>query len=101
MTSYWRGHVADFGSGACTWTANAWHRVRFQLVGKSFKVKLWDDGDDEPENWTLEVDDPDTWDGLTHQALGQKGWFGLGSYYRTTSILWDWIAIGTDGDDVP
>ena len=101
VTGYWRGHSADYGNGLCPLVANAWHMVRFELVGVTFRVKVWLATDTEPESWSLETTDPGVLDGMLHQTIGQKGWFGIGSHNGPTSILWDWIAIGTDGDDVP
>ena len=40
-----------------SYLANTWYWMRFRLEGTSLKVKVWADGETEPEAWTVETTD--------------------------------------------
>jgi hypothetical protein len=78
-------------------TANNWYKLRFQMIGQDIKVRVWADADPEPGTWNLEISD--TTRDSSHEPMGMGGWFGIGSGGSTNHILWDYISVGTDGDD--
>jgi hypothetical protein len=98
LVALWRGELGSLGSGACTWAANDWNMVRFEAVGNALKAKVWPASGAEPGSWSVEATDSGA---VERQAMGQAGWFGVGSYGSTATITWDTIAIGTEGDAVP
>lgn len=57
------------------WNAKAWYTLKTQVVpreggGVTVQAKVWPRGEDEPEAWTIQVDDPV---GHTHGAAGVYG----------------------------
>lgn len=51
--------------------ADIWFNVRVRVVGFNFKIKVWKDGDPEPNEWSAEGDDLDLDNGFS------SGYFGF------------------------
>jgi len=99
IISYVYGAYATFGLQAIDLSADTWYYVRFEAANKNFKVRVWAKGEEEPGAWLIDADDTyDNWDQYAH---AYKGYFGIGSIAATASVTWDWIGIGTDGDEAP
>ena len=61
-------HDLEIGKVAYQWESGAWHRVRFQAIPEAgentrIRLKLWNRGEKEPEEWLLDQIDPSAFAG--------------------------------------
>jgi len=69
-----------------------WYYVRYRVNGSTLRVRAWNDGQEEPTTWQLEV---------TDAGLASAGGVGVFGYYTNSTIHIDYVGVGTNGDTAP
>src|SRR5699024_4712799 len=70
---------------------NTWLNVVFKREGTMLKGKVWPYGADEPQDWSITVEDP----------LTNSGQIGLGHVTSSRYNDWAFVGVGTGGEDAP
>ncbi|GAB3798039.1 M14 family zinc carboxypeptidase [Virgibacillus kimchii] len=70
---------------------NTWLNVVLKREGSMLKGKVWPYGADEPEDWSITVEDP----------LTNSGQIGLGHVTSNRYNDWAFVGVGTGGEDAP
>jgi hypothetical protein len=70
---------------------NTWLNVVFKREGTMLKGKVWPYGADEPQDWSITVEDP----------LTNSGQIGLGHVTSNRYNDWAFVGVGTGGEDAP
>ncbi|MFA1821421.1 M14 family zinc carboxypeptidase [Virgibacillus oceani] len=70
---------------------NTWLNVVFKREGSMLKGKVWPYGADEPQDWSITVEDP----------LTNSGQIGLGHVTSNRYNDWAFVGVGTGGEDAP
>lgn len=87
------GSVTDLGEISVKNTAvssviDNWFYRRFEVTGNTWRVRVWDHGDDEPDGWDIEA---------TTERVSDSGYVGAGSY-STDIQQFDYVSVGTGGE---
>lgn len=82
-------NIYTAGGGAINAT-NTWAYIRAQISGNSLRVRVWRDGNAEPN----------TWSGTGTDNSLSTGRVGI-MIFNTAPVDIDWIGIGTGGDPAP
>jgi len=70
---------------------NTWLNVVLKREGSMLKGKVWPYGADEPEDWSITVEDP----------LTNSGKIGLGHVTSNRYNDWAFVGVGTGGEEAP
>ena len=92
ITEFVNGAANSLSSVAFTCSTGVWYWMRFQLIGTALKLRVWADGDAEPDTWQCEVADS------SHTV----GWAGLGIYPNSATTYYcdcDYYSVGICGDN--
>lgn len=75
------------------WTGDTWYYVRLRAEGSTISAKIWEEGETEPVEWTLETTD----------TTYTSGYAGIGNHtgLLADSRQWDIVGIGIDGASAP
>lgn len=78
--------------------SDTWYWFRTQFIASTLRLKYWKDGEPEPENWLIQVDDP--------SRIGLKGTVAFfGNVYSFTSgtayFEWNYLGVGINGAEAP
>jgi hypothetical protein len=85
---YVAGISTSVGTASKTIDSGKWYFIRFRAQGTALKLKVWEQGAEEPAAWDIEAADPDL----------SSGWVGLGAAVQSTNdeALYDFFNITTD-----
>ncbi|QKY70374.1 serine hydrolase [Lentibacillus sp. CBA3610] len=87
------GSFSLLGSAELPFTVeeDTWYQVVLQRDGDKLRTKVWPYGEEEPDDWQVEVtDDSLDW-----------GWIGLGHFSSGTVNDWAYVGVGTAGESAP
>lgn len=66
-----------------------WYWMRFRVQGNRLLARVWDDGQPEPAEWTIERED---------RSIQAGGGVGFGSFSDAGNRYWDHISIAVGGE---
>ena len=82
-----------WGDGSAVYDADEWIWMRCRVNGSNLYMKVWLDGMDEPDLWTLETTDTN---------ITGDGWVGVTAYDTTNEdVQYDFVSVATNGDTAP
>ncbi len=84
------GTYSTLAAVTYSWQANKWYWIRFKAEGTTLRVRWWQDGEQEPSTWGIEVTD----------ATYASGYVGVGGRFIATRKF-DVVGVGTNGDSAP
>lgn len=97
LQRYRRGSFVALMNVGYTITADTYFNVRFRATGIDLKVKVWDDGAEEPAGWNIEYTDV-----TASYPFATLGWVGVGSVAAGGDTqTFDFFGVGTNGDSAP
>ncbi|OYR44600.1 Ig-like domain-containing protein [Halorubrum sp. Ea8] len=87
------GSLTDLGEVSVKNTAASsvidnWFYRRFEVTGNTWRVRMWDFGDDEPDGWDIEA---------TTERVSDSGYVGVGGY-STDTQQFDYLSVGAGGE---
>jgi hypothetical protein len=79
------------GADTDLFSASTWFQALIEVHNSGIRAKIWEDGSSEPGSWTLSSSNTGT-------TSGKPGVLGGLNFIEN---VYDWIGVGTDGDDAP
>lgn len=81
--------VANSGTSVLT---DNWYWQRVRVNSTALKVKIWQDGDPEPDQWRIET---------TDSSITNAGLLGIFGREANKTVEYDVFGVGTNGDTAP
>ncbi len=91
INRYLDGSFSTLGSSPYVADQDTWYHVRFRREGTSLMAKIWEDGEDEPEDWNVTLQDN------SHHA----GAVGFAGFQSNSVNDWAFLGVGTGGETAP
>ena len=88
---YVDGNFSEVQTGSFSMSENTLYNVRFRAEDSDLKLRVWEDGTEEPSSWTVEA---------TDSEITDAGWAGLG-HFRDNVGDYDVFSYATGGDSAP
>ena len=93
INSWDSGSFDLLGSAELPFTVNenTWYQIVLQREDDTIRTKVWPYGEEEPDDWQVEISDESfDW-----------GWVGVGHFNSGTVNDWAYVGVGTDGESAP
>jgi hypothetical protein len=87
------GAFLTLATASVSFSADDWVNLRFRINGTAAYGRAWADGDSEPGTWDI--------DGTAATAYTAAGYVGPAKHSDTSTQLWRYFGVGTNGDSAP